>query len=447
MNDNDTIAAVATAPGRGAVGIVRMSGPLVPALATQLLGRLPPARVATCAQFRAADGTVLDSGLALYFPAPHSFTGEHVLELQGHGGSVVTDLLLERLLQLGCRLAQPGEFTERAFHNDKLDLAQAEGIADLIDATSRAAARAAQRTLRGEFSARVTALDAALKHLRMYVEAAIDFPEEEVDFLNDAQLDENLRHVFEEFDALMRATRRGVALSEGLRVVLAGAPNVGKSSLMNALAGEDVAIVTAIPGTTRDVLRQSVKIDGFTVNLADTAGLRESADAIEREGMQRARREMAGADQVLLVLEAGGALPDAAELQSLPTDVPVTWVFNKIDVTGESARLEAQATPPRVYLSATRGQGVDLLRTHLASQAGLADPEEGAFTARRWHLAALEQARIHVDAAASTLRGGEGFELFAEELRLAQQQLATITGTYGSEELLSDIFRSFCIGK
>ena len=447
MNDNDTIAAVATAPGRGAVGIVRVSGPLVPALATQLLGRLPPARVATCAQFRAADGTVLDSGLALYFPAPHSFTGEHVLELQGHGGSVVTDLLLERFLQIGCRLAQPGEFTERAFHNDKLDLAQAEGIADLIDATSRAAARAAQRTLRGEFSARVTALDAALKHLRMYVEAAIDFPEEEVDFLNDAQLDENLRHVFEEFDALMRATRRGVALSEGLRVVLAGAPNVGKSSLMNALAGEDVAIVTAIPGTTRDVLRQSVKIAGFTVNLADTAGLRESADAIEREGMQRARREMAGADQVLLVLEAGGALPDAAELQSLPTDVPVTWVFNKIDVTGEPARLEAQATPPRVYLSATRGQGVDLLRTHLASQAGLADPEEGAFTARRRHLAALEQACIHVDAAASTLRGGEDFELFAEELRLAQQQLATITGVYGSEELLSDIFRSFCIGK
>jgi len=447
MNDNDTIAAVATAPGRGAVGIVRVSGPLVPALAMQLLGRLPPARVATCAQFRAADGTVLDSGLALYFPMPHSFTGEHVLELQGHGGSVVTDLLLERLMQLGCRQAQPGEFTERAFHNDKLDLAQAEGIADLIDATSRAAARAAQRTLRGEFSARVTALDAALKRLRVYVEAAIDFPDEEVDFLDDAQLDENLRHVFGEFDALMRATRRGVALSEGLRVVLAGAPNVGKSSLMNALAGEDVAIVTAIPGTTRDVLRQAVRIAGFTVNLADTAGLRESSDAIEREGMQRARREMASADHVLLVLEAGGAMPGDAELAALPADAPVTWVFNKIDVTEEPARVDAQATPPRVYLSATTGEGVDLLRSHLAARAGLADPEEGAFTARRRHLAALEQARIHVDAAASTLRGGEGFELFAEELRLAQQQLAAITGTYGSEELLGDIFRSFCIGK
>lgn len=447
MNEVDTIAALATAPGRGAVGIVRVSGPLAPRIAETLLGQLPAARVATHARFRAADGTVLDSGLALYFPAPHSFTGEPVLELQGHGGSVVADLLLERLMQLGCRMAQPGEFTERAFHNDKLDLAQAEGIADLIDANSRAAARAAQRTLRGEFSARVTALDAALKRLRMYVEAAIDFPEEEVDFLNDAQLEENLRHVFGQFDALMKATRRGVALSEGLRVVLAGAPNVGKSSLMNALAGEDVAIVTATPGTTRDVLRQAVRIAGFTVNIADTAGLRESADAIEREGMQRARREMAGADQVLLVLEAGGALPDAAEIEALPTDVPVTWVFNKIDVTGELARLEPQASPPRVYLCATSGQGVELLRTHLATQAGLADPEEGAFTARRRHLAALEQARIHVDAAASTLRAGEGFELFAEELRLAQQHLAAITGAYGSEELLSDIFRSFCIGK
>lgn len=447
MNEVETIAALATAPGRGAVGIVRVSGPLVPAIAVELLGRLPQPRQATLAEFLAADGSVLDSGLALYFPAPHSFTGEPVLELQGHGGSVVADLLLERLMQLGCRPASPGEFTERAFHNDKLDLAQAEGIADLIDASSRAAARAAQRTLRGEFSARVAALDAALKRLRMYVEAAIDFPEEEVDFLNDAQLDENLRQVFGEFDALSQATRRGIALSEGLRVVLVGAPNVGKSSLMNALAGQDVAIVTDVPGTTRDVLRQTVRIAGFTVNLADTAGLRESSDAIEREGMQRARREMADADQVLLVLEAGGPMPGAAELQGLPADVQVTWVFNKIDVAGEPARLEPQASPTRVYLSATRGQGVDLLRTHLASRAGLTDPEEGAFTARRRHLTALAQARIHVELAATVLQAGEGFELFAEELRLAQQQLAAITGAYGSEELLGDIFRSFCIGK
>jgi len=293
----------------------------------------------------------------------------------------------------------------------------------------------------------VESLDAALKRLRIYVEAAIDFPEEEVDFLNDAQLQENLQRVFAEFDALMHATRRGVVLSEGLRVVLVGAPNVGKSSLMNALAGEDVAIVTDVPGTTRDVLRQPVRIAGLAVNLADTAGLRETGDAIEREGMRRAREEMARADHVLLVLDAEGPPPTAAELSAMPADVPVTWVFNKIDRAGEPPRLEADANPSRVYLSATKGQGVDLLRAHLAAQAGLAGSEEGAFTARRRHLAALAEARVHVNRAAQLLQDGEGFELFAEELRLAQQHLASITGAYGSEELLGDIFRSFCIGK
>jgi len=447
MSDTDTIAAVATAPGRGAVGIVRVSGPRVPEIAATLLGRLPPPRQAMLGDFRAADGTVLDTGLALYFPAPHSFTGEHVLELQGHGGSIILDLLLERLMQLGCRPARPGEFSERAFLNDKLDLAQAEGIADLIEASSRAAARAALRTLRGEFSARVETLDAALKRLRIYVEAAIDFPEEEIDFLNDAQLHDNLRRVFAQFNALAKATRRGVLLNEGLRVVLVGAPNVGKSSLMNALAGEDVAIVTDVPGTTRDVLRQSVRIAGATLNLADTAGLRESGDAIEREGMRRAREEMGRADHVLLVLDANDPMPAEAMIDAVPAGVPVTFRATAADRAGFSPRLETNAVPPRVYLSATGGQGVDLLREHLATQAGLTGPEEGAFTARRRHLVALERAREHVERAAQVLQGGEGFELFAEELRLAQQQLASITGAYGSEELLGDIFQSFCIGK
>lgn len=412
-----------------------------------LLGTLPPPRVAHLADFQDGEGGTLDQGLALYFPAPHSFTGEDVLELQGHGGSVVIDLLLQRLLALGCRMARPGEFSERAFLNDKLDLAQAEGIADLIDASSQAAARAALRTLRGEFSARVAALEAGLKQLRIYVEAAIDFPDEEVDFLSDAQLQRRLQEVFAQFDALAAAARQGVVLNEGLKIVLVGAPNVGKSSLMNALAGDDVAIVTEVPGTTRDLLRQQIRIDGIAMNLVDTAGLRASEDRVEVEGIRRARQEMAQADHVLYVIEAASADPTPQQLAELPQGVPATLVFNKIDTLGRSAELIASVTLPRVYLSATGGQGLDLLRAHLKAAAGLSDADSGVFAARRRHLTALGEAREHVDAAARVLLNQRAFELFAEELRLAQQSLGAITGTFSSDDLLGAIFGSFCIGK
>jgi tRNA modification GTPase len=447
VNDNDTIAAIATPPGRGAVGIVRVSGPMTPQVAQALLTRLPAPRQATLASFVDAAGQAIDQGIALYFPAPNSFTGEHVLELQGHGGSALMDLLLQRLIELGCRPARPGEFSERAFLNDKLDLAQAEGVADLIDASSQAAARAAMRTLRGEFSARVHALNEALKRLRIHVEAAIDFPDEEVDFLSDAQLQENLARVFGEFDALTRAARQGVVLNEGLKIVLVGAPNVGKSSLMNALAGEEVAIVTDVPGTTRDLLRQSVRIGGVAMNVVDTAGLRHSTDPIEMEGMRRARAELAQADHVLIVTEQETAPAAVALPADLPAGTPVTLVVNKIDLSGRPPRLEEQASPPRIHLSAASGQGVDLLRAHLQRSAGLTDTDSGAFTARRRHLAALQRAREHVDAAARVLTQDSAFELFAEELRMAQNCLGEITGVYGSEDLLGDIFRNFCIGK
>jgi tRNA modification GTPase len=447
MSANDTIAAAASPPGRGSVGVIRVSGPLVAQVAKAILGALPAPRTAQLAQFRDGDGEMLDQGLALYFPAPHSFTGEDVLELQGHGGSVVIDLLLQRLFELGCRQSRPGEFSERAFLNDKLDLAQAEGIADLIDASSRAAARAALRTLRGEFSARVATLEAALKQLRIYVEAAIDFPDEEVDFLSDDQLAQRLQEVFRQFDALAAAARQGVVLSEGLKIVLVGEPNVGKSSLMNALAGDDVAIVTEVPGTTRDLLRQQVRIDGIAMNLVDTAGLRPSEDRVEVEGIRRARLEMSQADLILYVVDAAGREPTAEQLAELPQDIPATLVFNKIDVSGHAADLKASLTPPRVYVSATGGQGLDLLRTQLKEAAGLNHAEAGVFAARRRHLTALHEARAHVDAAARVLMNERAFELFAEELRLAQQSLGEITGTVSSDDLLGAIFGSFCIGK
>ncbi|HEY1313431.1 MAG TPA: tRNA uridine-5-carboxymethylaminomethyl(34) synthesis GTPase MnmE [Steroidobacteraceae bacterium] len=450
MTPPDTIAAIATAPGRGAVGVIRVSGPQVPQIAVGILGELPNPRRARLARFLDAHNASIDEGLALYFPAPASYTGEPVLEIQGHGGVVVLDLVLQRLLELGCRLARPGEFSERAFLNGKIDIAQAEAIADLIEAGSAAAARAAVRSMQGEFSARVAALNVGITSLRAYVEAAIDFPDEEIDFLSDAALRERLAAVFAGFASVGAAAAQGALLREGLNVVIAGKPNAGKSSLMNRLAGDEVAIVTEVPGTTRDVLRCQVHLDGLPVNLIDTAGLRSVDDVVEAEGVKRARSEIARADRVLYIVDAG--ITDqlglaGSELASLPAGIPVTLVINKIDLAGLPARVDEASVPPRVFLSARFGTGMDLLRAHLQTSAGYTPSESGALAARRRHLNALQRARQHVQSAANTLSSTRAFELFAEDLRLAQHALGEITGEFTSEDLLGEIFGSFCIGK
>jgi tRNA modification GTPase len=455
VNSPETIVAIASAPGRGAVGVIRVSGPQVPEIATAVLGSLPGPRQARLASFLDAQGDAIDQGVALYFPFPRSFTGEHVLELQGHGGTLVLDLLLQRLLELGCRMARPGEFSERAFLNGKMDIAQAEAIADLIGAGTAAAARAAVRSLQGEFSARIDDLKTQITGLRVYVEAAIDFPDEEIDFLSDRSLRQRLSGVFEGFDSLSQAARQGAMLREGLTVVIAGRPNAGKSSLLNRLAGEEVAIVTDLPGTTRDVLRRQVHLDGLPLNLVDTAGLRPAADVVEAEGVRRARQEIARADRVLYILDeatAGAAGGDLAalgeqELEGLPAGVPITLVFNKIDLIGAAPALDAAAFPPRVFISALTGAGIPLLRSHLKAAAGYLDSDSGALSARRRHLDALTRARGHVQCAAETLNSTRAFELFAEDLRLAQHALGEITGEFTSEDLLGEIFGSFCIGK
>lgn len=442
MTPPDTIAAIATPAGRGAIGVIRVSGGAVPRVAAALLGELPHPRTARLTRFLDADGSSLDQGLALYFPAPASFTGEHVLELQGHGGAQVLDLVLNRVLGLGCRPARPGEFSERAFLNGKMDIAQAEAVADLIDAGSSAAARAAVRSLRGEFSARVHGLQAQLTELRTVIEAAIDFPDEAIDFLTDAALEQRLSRVFAAFALITSAAKQGVLLRDGMTLVIAGKPNAGKSSLLNRLVGDDVAIVAEVPGTTRDVLRHQVHLDGLPVNLIDTAGLRVAADPIEGEGIRRARTEIGRADRILYVCDA--RVP--ADLDGLPPAVPVTVVINKIDLAGVAAHIEA-GSPPRVFLSARTGEGVELLRSHLKTQAGYVSPESGTLSARSRHLAALAQAETHVRSAADLWKQGRGVELTAEDLRLAQRALGEITGEFTSEDLLGEIFSSFCIGK
>jgi tRNA modification GTPase len=447
----DTIAAIASPAGRGAVGIVRVSGAKVPRIAAAMLGALPAPRLATLCRFLDGDGSSLDEGLALYFPAPASFTGEHVLELQGHGGAVVLDAVLKRLLELGCRMARPGEFSERAFLNGKMDMAQAEAVADLIDAGSSAAAKAAVRSMQGEFSARVAQLQSQLTGLRTHVEAAIDFPDEELDFLGDDAFNARLNQVFAAFDAITAAARQGALLREGLNVVIAGRPNAGKSSLLNRLAGDEIAIVTNLPGTTRDLLRQQVHLGSLLVNLVDTAGLRTAADVVEAEGIRRAKDEMQRADRVIYVVDASLAEQNtpallAAELARLPQGVPVTLAFNKIDLTNIVPHAEG-AEPARLYLSAATGAGVDLLRAHLKSSAGYQALESGALSARRRHLDALSKARGQVQSAAAALHDSKAIELFAEDLRLAQRSLGEITGEFTSDDLLGEIFGSFCIGK
>jgi len=453
MGERDTIVAAATPSGRGGVAVVRISGPLVPQIARQLLGSLPAPRHATSGSWRDAGGELIDLGLALYFPAPQSFTGEHVLELQGHGGDVVVDALIDRVVQLGARRARAGEFSERAFLNDKLDLAQAEAIADLVDAGSRRAAQAALRSLQGEFSQRVNATRAALTALRVYIEAAIDFPEEEIDFLASAELRERLEDVQLRMTRVLAAAEQGVLLARGLTVAIAGRPNAGKSTLMNRLAGDEVAIVTPLPGTTRDLLRQRVQIEGVPVELIDTAGLRaETFDVIESEGMRRAREAIARADLLLFMIDADAdpaCLSFEEERASLPAGVPVTLVLNKIDLAPGAAQTAAGSNPAHtamLAISAATGAGLDALSRHIASHAGQVDESGGAFSARARHVDALRRAAEHLGAAHRQLEARQG-ELAALELREAQRWLGEVVGDVTSDELLGQIFSNFCIGK
>lgn len=453
MSAGDTIVAPATAPGRAGVAVVRVSGPATRSIVAAVAGALPAPRTAVLRDFADAQGEPIDTGLVLFFPAPASFTGEDVAEFQGHGGAVVTDLLVRRICGLGARPARPGEFSERAFLNDKLDLAQAEAIADLVDSGSEQAARAAVRSLRGAFSEAVHALVERITTLRMHVEAAIDFPEEEIDFLDDAALRARLDDTRAGFEDLQARAVVGRALNDGLTVVLAGAPNVGKSSLLNALSGDDTAIVTDIAGTTRDLIHATLDVSGLPVTLVDTAGLRDTEDVVEREGVRRSRRAVAEADHVLVMADAASdPLVQAEALRGeLPSGVAWTLVVNKIDLAAAPAGTRsidtARGAVPVVYLSATRGDGVDALCQHLHAVAGVAGHLEGGFSARRRHLELIDIARSHFDAAVERLERDRAGELMAEELRLAQQALSEITGAFTSDDLLGRIFASFCIGK
>jgi tRNA modification GTPase len=431
----DTIAALATPAGRGGIGVIRVSGPAAPDIAQRLLGRVPKPRHATQATFRDAHGAPIDAGIALYFPAPDSYTGEGVLELQGHGGPVVMQVLLGACLDAGARLAEPGEFTRRAFLEGKVDLAQAEAVADLIDAASREAARSALRSLSGEFSATLAALQSQLVELRALTEAMLDFPEEEVDTLHRDSAASRLQKVRAALDDVLQKSRQGSLLRSGIHVVLAGRPNVGKSSLLNRLAGEERAIVTPVPGTTRDALREPIQIEGIPLVLVDTAGLRVSNDEVERMGIERTRLELQRADAVLAVFEAARGRD---ELEDLPAGVPVIEVYNKIDLVNTYA-----APAAGLAVSAKTGEGLQALRHAILAAAGWTSSAEPVFLARERHLRALEQARRHLQAAASEGR----WELFAEELRLAHAALGAITGAFTADDLLGEIFARFCIGK
>lgn len=436
----DTIVSIATPPGRGGVGIVRVSGELASSIAEAVLGSLPEPRRASFKAFRDSDGQAIDEGLAIYFPAPGSFTGEDVLELHGHGGPVILSMVVDRAIGLGARRAEPGEFSRRAFLNDKLDLAQAEAIADLIESGTEQAARAAVRSLSGAFSAAVLTLTNKLTELRVHVEAAIDFPEEEIDFLSDDALIERLDDCSREFADLLADATVGRVLRDGYQVVLVGQPNAGKSSLMNRLSGEDTAIVTEIAGTTRDVLRERIDVDGLAVELVDTAGLRQNPGVIEKEGIRRAKDAMANADAVLWVQDANET---QAERPELPEGVPVLIVRNKIDVSESRGDLDEHT----IEISAKTGKGIGELRDRIRRLAGYRDLGEGAFTARQRHVEAIERAaRSFASGRAALTESGAG-ELLAEELRLAQQALGEITGEVSSDELLGRIFSSFCIGK
>ncbi len=446
MRHADTIAAIATAPGRAGIGVVRVSGPAVRKIAAAILARTLQARVATLCDFLEAKSGILDRGIAIFYPAPHSYTGEDVLELQGHGGMAVLRLVLRRCLDLGARPAQPGEFTERAFLNDKLDLAQAESVADLIDASSEAAARGAMRSLAGEFSGRIGRLNGALIALRTVVEATLDFPEEEIDFLERSGALEKLDRLRAGVTILLTETEQGRILRDGAKVVLIGQPNVGKSSLLNRLAEEEVAIVTEIPGTTRDPLRHELAIEGVPVHIVDTAGLRDAVDTVETIGIQRAWREINQADVALLIVDATVGITDADRkiLSDLPINLEKIIVFNKIDLLNKASPENQSTGDIEIRLSAKTGAGLNLLRAALLRCIGWRPTQEGIFIARERHLQALREAEASLSRAANA---SSALELMAEELRMAQQAFANITGKFSADDLLGEIFSRFCIGK
>ena len=440
----DTIAAIATAPGRGGIGVVRVSGPQAAHIAQALIGKLPPVRLATLANFLDSDSSVIDQGITLYFAAPHSFTGEDVLELQGHGGPAVMQRLLACTLALGARMATPGEFTRRAYLNDKLDLAQAESVADLIDASSTQAAKSAMRSLQGEFSREIHALVQSLIDLRMLVESTLDFPEEEIDFLEAAHAKQKLATIRAQLNKVLTRAKLGALLREGLQVVLIGQPNVGKSSLLNRLAGDEVAIVTPVAGTTRDTVREEILIEGIPLHIIDTAGLRETQDEVEKIGIARTWDAVAKAQLALVIIDAtrGQAADDEAILEKLPAGLPVLRVYNKIDLVGETPHVARDGDA--VYLSAKTGAGIDILHDRLLQLAGWQAAEEGVYTARERHLQAIYSAKTKLENAD---QNWQQLELLAEELKLAQNALASITGEFSADDLLGEIFSRFCIGK
>lgn len=446
----DTIVAVATAPGRGGVGVVRLSGPQSVQIAEQICGKLAQPRQAKFSHFRAANNEIIDSGIVLYFAAPASFTGEDVIELQGHGSPLVMDRLCQQAIQLGARMARPGEFSERAFLNGKMDLAQAEAVADLIESSTEQAARSAMRSLQGEFSKKVNDFLQELTHLRMFVEASIDFADEEIDFLGEAQVDKQLQQLLVTLAGIQGSARQGRLLREGISVVLAGQPNAGKSSLHNRLAGHDAAIVTEVAGTTRDVLREQIHLGGLSLRISDTAGLHDATeDIVELEGIRRTQNELAQADHILLLIDdkLGMTEQDEKILASLPTDKSLTLIRNKIDQSGKAPAISMESNLPVIYLSAKNGDGMELLTKHLCEVVGFHPEEEGVFMARRRHLDALQRAQQAIEAGYNCLTGMGAGELLAEELRVAQLALGEITGTFTTEDLLDKIFSSFCIGK
>ncbi|AEG02498.1 tRNA uridine-5-carboxymethylaminomethyl(34) synthesis GTPase MnmE [Methylomonas methanica] len=445
VSTSDTIAAIATPPGNGGVGIIRISGPAALDICRHITRKTPKPRYALFSRFYDADDSIIDSGLALYFPGPASFTGEDTLELQGHGGSVVLDMLLRRVLSLGTRPANPGEFSQRAFLNNKIDLTQAEAIADLITSGTEQAVRSAQHSMQGVFSEQINELIDELIELRVYIEAAIDFVDEEIDFLSDGMVANKIEQLHGKLQKIHATAQQGRLLHDGISVVLAGKPNAGKSSLLNALAGHEAAIVTDIAGTTRDVLRERIQIDGMPLHIIDTAGLHDSDNVVEQEGIRRAQREIEKADKVLLLMDSTDSENNAI-LNQLSADIDVTLIFNKIDLSGQAPRIVEHPHRDEIYLSAKTGAGLDLLKRYLKSSVGFGETTDNVFIARRRHLQALSLAEKAVENAGNQLRN-QAPELVAEDLRQAQTSLSEITGEFTSDDLLGEIFGSFCIGK